>query len=522
MFAEVIANPSGEIADIAGLADVAHAAGIPLVVDATLATPYLCRPIEHGADIVIHSATKFLGGHGTTLGGVVIESGRFDWGNGRFPQMTEPVPVLRRADLVGQLPGVRVPHQAARRAAARHRRLAVAAQRVPAAAGRGDAAAADGRARRERPRRRRVAGRRPARVATCAGPGCPTTRTTSGPRTYLPLGPGRGVLLRRARRPGRRARGSSSRCSCAATWPTSATPARWSSTPAPPPTSSSPTSSWPRPGVPPDLVRISVGLEDVEDILWDLDQALAAATKGTVMTAARAPAGRTRRAARRQQILRGDPDRGRARRLPQPGAGEQLRRHLPAGQHRLRRLLRQPERAGDPRPAGVPDAGRRCPWCPTWSTCSAATTTCPAVLDEMIACRRAAHALAAVRARSTRTWPGGPRRPGWTVVMDRCLKIEHARFHGGLHLAGFDTGVISSRRRDRSRDRRLRDRQPQPSDSATTGTQHPEQRRDGEQSSQKGHGRRRVPTTSRPAPRAGGRAPDRRRTGPATPGPDPA
>lgn len=91
VYVEVIGNPSGEIADLAALADVAHAAGVPLVVDATLATPYLCRPLEHGADIVIHSATKFLGGHGTTLGGVVVESGRFDWGNGKFPQMTEPV-----------------------------------------------------------------------------------------------------------------------------------------------------------------------------------------------------------------------------------------------------------------------------------------------------------------------------------------------------------------------------------------------------------------------------------------------
>lgn len=91
LYTEVVANPSGEVADLAGLAEVAHAAGIPLVVDSTLTTPYLVRPIEHGADIVIHSATKFLGGHGTTLGGVVVESGRFDWGNGKFPQMTEPV-----------------------------------------------------------------------------------------------------------------------------------------------------------------------------------------------------------------------------------------------------------------------------------------------------------------------------------------------------------------------------------------------------------------------------------------------
>ncbi|HJA38997.1 MAG TPA: O-acetylhomoserine aminocarboxypropyltransferase/cysteine synthase [Candidatus Brevibacterium intestinigallinarum] len=92
VYTELIANPSSEIADLEGLARVAHGAGIPLIVDATLNTPYLCRPIEHGADIVIHSATKFLGGHGTTLGGVVVESGRFDWGNGNFPLMTEPVP----------------------------------------------------------------------------------------------------------------------------------------------------------------------------------------------------------------------------------------------------------------------------------------------------------------------------------------------------------------------------------------------------------------------------------------------
>ena len=91
LYVEVIGNPGGEIADLEGLSRVAHEAGIPLVVDSTLATPYLVRPIEHGADIVIHSVTKFMGGHGTTLGGVVVEAGTFDWGNGKFPQMTEPV-----------------------------------------------------------------------------------------------------------------------------------------------------------------------------------------------------------------------------------------------------------------------------------------------------------------------------------------------------------------------------------------------------------------------------------------------
>ncbi len=92
LFTETIGNPSGVIADIEVLADIAHAHGLPLFIDSTFATPYLCRPIEWGADVVMHSATKFLGGHGTTIGGVVVEAGTFDWGSGRFPGMTEPVP----------------------------------------------------------------------------------------------------------------------------------------------------------------------------------------------------------------------------------------------------------------------------------------------------------------------------------------------------------------------------------------------------------------------------------------------
>jgi O-acetylhomoserine (thiol)-lyase len=92
LFAETIGNPGCTVLDIERYADVAHAHDIPLVVDNTFATPYLCRPIEWGADIVIHSATKFLGGHGTVLGGVLVESGRFPFDNGRFPVLTEPSP----------------------------------------------------------------------------------------------------------------------------------------------------------------------------------------------------------------------------------------------------------------------------------------------------------------------------------------------------------------------------------------------------------------------------------------------
>ena len=92
-FVESIGNPNANLADIQKIADVAHAHGIVLVVDSTFATPYLLRPFEHGADIVVHSATKFIGGHGTALGGVIVERGTFDWvASGRYPQLTEPDP----------------------------------------------------------------------------------------------------------------------------------------------------------------------------------------------------------------------------------------------------------------------------------------------------------------------------------------------------------------------------------------------------------------------------------------------
>lgn len=90
LYAETIGNPLNNILDIEAVAEIAHEAGIPLIVDSTFATPYLCKPIQYGADIVTHSATKFIGGHGTSLGGVIIESGKFDWANGNFDCMTEP------------------------------------------------------------------------------------------------------------------------------------------------------------------------------------------------------------------------------------------------------------------------------------------------------------------------------------------------------------------------------------------------------------------------------------------------
>ena len=91
VFAETLGNPGLEVLDIKAVGDVAHKHGLPLAVDATFSTPYLCRPFEHGADIVVHSATKFLGGHGIAIGGIVVDGGRFDWAApGKFPTMTEP------------------------------------------------------------------------------------------------------------------------------------------------------------------------------------------------------------------------------------------------------------------------------------------------------------------------------------------------------------------------------------------------------------------------------------------------
>ena len=90
VFAESLGNPSLQVLDIQAVAEVAHAHGVPLMVDNTVASPFLCNPIDWGADVVIHSATKYLGGHGTTLAGVIVESGRFPWDNGKFPGMTEP------------------------------------------------------------------------------------------------------------------------------------------------------------------------------------------------------------------------------------------------------------------------------------------------------------------------------------------------------------------------------------------------------------------------------------------------
>ena len=277
VFAEVIANPSGEIADIAGLAEVAHAAGVPLVIDATLATPYLCRPIEHGADIVIHSATKFLGGHGTTLGGVVIESGRFDWGNGRFPQMTEPIPsygglswwgnfqefgflTRLRSEQLRDIGPALSPHSAfllIQGVETLPQRMEAHVENARTVA---EWLAAD------------------SRVSYVRWAGLPDHPHHDLAAKYLPKGPGAVFAfgVRGGRAAGQTFIESVELCSHLANvgdartlviHPGSTTHQQLSD------------EQLRAGGVPPDMVRISVGLEDPDDILWDLDQALAAATK---------------------------------------------------------------------------------------------------------------------------------------------------------------------------------------------------------------------------------------------------
>ena len=272
LYSEVIGNPSGEVADLAALADLAHSHDIPLVVDATLATPYLCRPIEHGADIVLHSATKFLGGHGTTLGGVVVESGKFNWGNGKFPRMTETVEsygglkywenfgeyafcTRLRAEQLRDIGAVLSPHSAF-----------LLLQGVETLPQRMDAHIANAAA---------VASylSEDPRVAWVSYAGLPSHPHFDLARKYLPAGPGAvfSFGINGGRAAGEKFVESVELLSHLANvgdartlviHPASTTHAQLSDT------------QLAAAGVGPDLIRLSVGLEDVEDILWDLDQAL--------------------------------------------------------------------------------------------------------------------------------------------------------------------------------------------------------------------------------------------------------
>jgi O-acetylhomoserine (thiol)-lyase len=280
IFAETVANPSGEIADIEGLAEVAHAAGIPLIIDSTIATPYLNRPIEWGADVVIHSATKFLGGHGTTLGGVVVESGRFDWHSEKFPLFGQPVPsygglqwsgnfgeyaflTRLRAEQLRDIGPTLAPHSAFL--------LAQGVETLPY------------RIQAHVDNARTVAEWLDAdpRIESVLWAGLPAHPHHDRALKYLPKGPGSvfSFVVRGGRAAGQTFIESLNLASHVANigdaktlviHPASTTHAQLSE------------QQLIDAGVLPGVVRISVGIEDVDDIIYDLDQALAIAVKENV------------------------------------------------------------------------------------------------------------------------------------------------------------------------------------------------------------------------------------------------
>jgi O-acetylhomoserine (thiol)-lyase len=275
VFAEVVSNPSSQVADIEGLANVAHAAGVPLVVDATTVTPFLCRPIEYGADIVLHSATKFLGGHGTTLGGIIVDAGTFDWGNGRFPTMTEPVESyggIKWWDNFGEygfLTKVRVEQLRDIGPALSPHSAFLLLQGVETLAQRMTEHVANARI---------IAERLEAdpRIVWVSYAGLPGHKDHARAEKYSPLGPGAvfsfGIkggyaaaegFINNVQLLSHLANIGDART--LVIHPASTTHQQLSPT------------QLLAAGVPEDLVRISVGLEDVDDIWWDIDQALNAA-----------------------------------------------------------------------------------------------------------------------------------------------------------------------------------------------------------------------------------------------------
>ena len=246
LFAETVGNPKLDTLDLDAVAAIAHEAGIPLIVDNTMPTPYLVRPIDHGADVVVHSATKFIGGHGTSIGGVVVDAGRFDWSqNDKFPGLVEPDAsyhglkfyealgpityiVKLRVSLLRDIGAALSPFnsflflQGLETLPLRMERHSTNALAVA-----------------------EYLEQHP-RVDWVVFPVLPRTRPTSSPAaitTATSTAPSSASASRVAAKP---AGGSSRAPSCSPTWPTSATPSRWSSTrPRRPTRSSSPTSSTP-------------------------------------------------------------------------------------------------------------------------------------------------------------------------------------------------------------------------------------------------------------------------------------
>ncbi len=274
LYTEIIGNPGGAVADVEGLADVARAHDLPLVIDATFSTPYLCRPMEFGADIVLHSATKFIGGHGTSIGGVVSEAGRFDWSSGRFPRFTEPVPTyngLQWYDNFGEYAfctALRAEQLRDVGASLSPFNAFLLLQGLETLPQRMDAHVANAQA---------VAEWLEAdpRISWVAYAGLPSSPHHQLAQKYLPKGPG--AIFTFGVKGGRDAGRAFIERLVLVSHLANVGDARTlvihpASTTHQQLTDEQLTAA----GVGPDMVRLSVGLEDLEDILWDLDQALGA------------------------------------------------------------------------------------------------------------------------------------------------------------------------------------------------------------------------------------------------------
>ncbi len=243
VYAETISNPRVDVLDVEALAKVAHDAGIPLIIDNTIATPYLLRPIEYGADVVVHSATKFIGGHGTTIGGAIVDAGRFDWAaSGKFADFTEPDASyhgVKYVEAFGPLAYI------IKARVQLLRDIGAALSPFNAwllAAGDRDARTAGGAPQRERAAGRAGAARRIPRCSGSATPGCPAIRRTTKAQKYLPKGAGAVAVVRGQGRRGGGARGDRPAAALLAAGQHRRRASRSRSTPPRPPTSSS---RWP-------------------------------------------------------------------------------------------------------------------------------------------------------------------------------------------------------------------------------------------------------------------------------------
>jgi O-acetylhomoserine (thiol)-lyase len=274
IYAETIANPRMNVLDIEAVAKIAHEHHIPLVIDSTFASPYLCRPIEHGADIVLHSATKFIGGHGTSIGGIIVDSGNFPWNEGNFPMITEPSPGyhgMKFHETFGKIAFIiraRVEGLRDMGPAMSPFNAFLFIQGVETLKLRMDAHCANG---------QRVAEHLEAhpRVKWVNYPGLPSSPYRALAQKYLPRGCGAILTfgIEGGLEAGKRFINSLKMLSHLANvgdakslviHPASTTHQQLAEP------------DQRAAGISPDLVRVSVGIEDLEDILWDLDQALAA------------------------------------------------------------------------------------------------------------------------------------------------------------------------------------------------------------------------------------------------------